>query len=375
MFSDNSAWGLFNFRHNVISHFLSLGYRISVCIPYDELYFEKFKKLGCTVYDVPIEGHGMNPFRDLSLVVKYIRLMRSIKPDISITYTIKPNLYAGIAASILHIPYLPIVPGAGQVFVERSAVTIIVRLMYRIAFRRAYRVWFLNEEDVELFRRERLVSTEKIERLNSEGIDLETFSLRTFDKKPQPFTFIFIGRLLREKGVEYYVNAARHVKSIYPEVKFLLLGMQDDSSKNAISRQDIKNWQQAGLVEYLGSTPDVIPLLKTSDCLVLPSYYREGVPRSLMEGAAVGLPIITTDNTGCREVVLDGVTGYLCRVKDAVSLADAMTRMIELPADERRAMGLRGRRLMEERFDVKHIIRQYDEAVDRLMKSRPRRHR
>ena len=157
------------------------------------------------------------------------------------------------------------------------------------------------------------------------------------------------------------------VKERYPGVRFLLLGMVDETNRNAITREELEAWQRAGLIDYLGATGDVLPYLQRADCVVLPSYYREGIPRSLMEGAAVGLPLITTDNTGCREVVQDGVNGYLCRAKDARSLAEAMTRMLELPAGERRAMGLRGRRLMEERFDVRLIVQRYDEAVARLV--------
>ena len=367
MFSDNSAWGLFNFRSVVIRHFLERGFRVSVCIPYDEEYVRRFEAMGCGVHAVRVDSHGVNPVRDVGLIRQYYRLMRRLRPDVSITYTVKPNLYAGLAASWLGIPYLPVVPGAGQAFVRRSAVTEVVKVLYKVAFRRAGAVWFLNGEDMALFRKERLVAENKMERLDGEGIDLADFPLSEQGGELGSFMFIMIGRLLREKGVAEYAEAARLVKERYPGVRFLLLGMVDETNRNAITRGELSAWQQAGFIDYLGATGDVLPYLQRADCVVLPSYYREGIPRSLMEGAAVGLPLITTDNTGCREVVQDGVNGYLCRAKDARSLAEAMTRMLELPAEERRAMGLRGRRLMEERFDVRLIVQRYDEAVARLV--------
>lgn len=367
MFSDNTAWGLFNFRGVVIRHFLKRGFRVSVCVPYDAVYVERLRSMGCGVHVVSVDSHGVNPVRDVGLIRQYYGLMRRLRPDASITYTVKPNLYAGLTASWLGIPYLPVVPGAGQAFVRRSAVTEVVKLLYKIAFRRAGAVWFLNEEDMALFRSEGLVSANKMERLDGEGIDLADFPMSEHEGESDSLTFLMIGRLLREKGVAEYAEAARLVKANYPQVRFRLLGMVDETNRNAITRQELETWQRAGIVDYLGATGDVLPYLQQADCVVLPSYYREGIPRSLMEGAAVGLPLITTDNTGCREVVRDGVNGLLCRAKDARSLAAAMTRMLELSAEERRRMGLQGRRLMEERFDVRLIVQRYDEAVERLV--------
>lgn len=368
LFSDNTAWGLFNFRRAIIRHFVEQGCRVSVCAPYHEDYFRKFRHMGCEPHAIDIDCHGVNPLKDATLLMNYLRLMRRLKPDVSFTYTIKPNLYAGIAAQCLHIPYIALVPGAGQAFIRHTPVTTVVRTLYKVAFRHARQVWFLNSDDAELFRRERLVAKDRIRKMDGEGIDLTAFPLIKEAHTQRPFTFIFIGRLLMEKGIGYFVEAARYVKQEYPEVRFRILGMTDSTNKNAVTLEQITTWQNEGIVEYLGAAADVRPYLSEADCLVLPSYYREGIPRSLMEGAAMGLPLITTDNTGCREVVRDGVNGFLCKARDAVSLADAMKRMIGLSAEERQQMGLRGRRLMEERFDIRLIIKRYDEAVRLLLK-------
>ena len=237
MFSDNSAWGLFNFRSVVIRHFLERGFRVSVCIPYDEEYVRRFEAMGCGVHAVRVDSHGVNPVRDVGLIQQYYQLMRRLRPDVSITYTVKPNLYAGLAASWLGIPYLPVVPGAGQAFVRRSVVTEVVKVLYKVAFRRAGAVWFLNGEDMALFRKERLVAENKMERLDGEGIDLADFPLSEHGGELGPFTFIMIGRLLREKGVAEYAEAARLVKENYPGVRFLLLGMVDETNRNGDGRR------------------------------------------------------------------------------------------------------------------------------------------
>ena len=158
MFSDNSAWGLFNFRRAIIRHFVEQGCRVSVCAPYHEDYFRKFRHMGCEPHAIDIDCHGVNPLKDATLLMNYLRLMRRLKPDVSFTYTIKPNLYAGIAAQCLHIPYIALVPGAGQAFIRHTPVTTVVRTLYKVAFRHARQVWFLNSDDAELFRRERLVA-------------------------------------------------------------------------------------------------------------------------------------------------------------------------------------------------------------------------
>ncbi len=372
VFSGNNAWGMHNFRSRVLSHFVARGFRVTVLAPYDAEWFPRLEALGCEVVDLPVEAKGTNPLTDLSLLWKYRKKFQALCPDVSITYTIKPNIYGSMAAQSLGIPYLPVTTGLGYVFLKRGLVSLVAKTLYRLAFRRASRVWFLNRDDVETFRRGRLVATEKVEQLPGEGVDLEHFTTAAMPTDSS-VTFLLIGRMLTDKGVREFVEAAGYVRRYYPNARFRLLGAVWKDNPAAISAGQLEVWEREGNVEYLGATKDVRPYIADVDCVVLPSY-REGVPCTLMEAAAMGRPLVATDVPGCREVVEDGVTGYLCRVKDAASLADAMTRMIELPADERRAMGLRGRRLMEERFDVKHIIHQYDEAVDRLMKSRPRRH-
>ena len=363
LFLDNTAWGLYNFRETLLRHYITNGYQVSVCVPYDQVYFEKFTVLGCTTIPIKLESRGNNPLPDLKLLYQYLKIMRKIKPDLLISYTIKPNIYGGLAASLLRIPYLPIVPGAGTVFQEISFVTHIVEFLYKKAFRKAQKVFFLNEDDLSLFLRRNLVPKSSAHRLYGEGIDLTSFSLSQNKEHPN-FTFILVARLLKAKGIIYYHDAAKIVKNKFPNTRFLLLGMMADDNSDAITKDQLDQWNEEGVVSYLGATSDVASFLRQSDCLVLPSYYREGIPRSLMEGAAMGMPLITTDHVGCREVVEDSVNGLLCKICDVQDLAEKMEMMILLPFEKRLEMGRRGRDLMEKRFDINLIIDQYDKVVN-----------
>lgn len=364
VFSGNNAWGMWNFRSHVLSHFVERGFRVSVLSPYDAVWTPRLEQLGCEVHHVTIHPKGTNPLADTGLFFQYLRLFKSLMPDVSITYTIKPNIYGSLAAQSLGIPYLPVTTGLGYVFLKRGIVSSVAKFLYRVAFHRARTVWFLNRDDVATFRQSGLVSADCVEQLPGEGIDLKRYSVADPPSGAE-LTFLLVGRMLRDKGVCEFVEAARLLRPRYPLVRFQLLGAVWKDNPSAIAEEELRVWEQAGYVTYLGVTDDVRPYLRAADCVVLPSY-REGIPCTLMEAAATGRPLVATDVPGCREVVVDGENGYLCAPRDASSLAAAMERMLKLSPDERRAMGLRGRRLMEERFDVRHIIRRYDEVVERL---------
>ena len=366
VFSGNHAWGMWNYRGHVLAHFAARGVRVSVLAPYDATWFPKLQELGCEVHHISINAKGPNPIKDMGLYLQYRRMFKKLRPDASITYTIKPNIYGSLAAQSLKIPYLPITTGLGYVFLQRGIVPWIAKQLYRFAFSHARKVWFLNQDDVRTFQDSKLVDAGHVEQLPGEGIDLDHFALTGLPVSPQT-TFLLIGRMLTDKGVREFVGAASYVRHHYPATRFLLLGAVWKDNPAAISSTQLDDWQRQGYVEYLGATTDVRPYIAQADCVVLPSY-REGVPCTLMEAAAMGRPLIATDVPGCREVVQDGVNGFLCKAKDAVSLADAMKRMISLSAEERQQMGLRGRRLMEERFDIRLIIKRYDEAVRLLLK-------
>lgn len=355
---------MWNFRSILIKHFVDNGYRVSVIAPYDEVYFKKFDEIGCETYTMAINAKGINPVDDLRLLFNYRKLFKKLSPDLSITYTIKPNIYASIAATSLGIKFLPILTGLGYTFLKRGMVSKVAHQLYKFAFRKANQVWFLNKDDIASFKDAKLIDEEKIVQLCGEGIDTAHFLPCPLPIDEQ--IFLLVGRMLKDKGVVEFVDAARILKRKYPDVRFQLLGAVWPDNPSAIAEEDIHAWEREGIVEYLGSVSDVRPYIEKSMCVVLPSY-REGIPFTLMEAASMGRPLVASDVPGCHEVVVDGHNGYLCEEKNAVDLAAKMEQIILLSQDERVRMGSQGRTLMIEQFDIKRIIAQYDIAVASLI--------
>ena len=366
VFSGNTAWGMYNFRSKLLKHYADSA-RVTVIAPHDDIYSEKLRGLGCEVVDIDIQSKGRNPLADFLLVVKYVRLFKQLKPDFSITYTIKPNIYASIAARILGIPFLPITTGLGYIFLHKNLTSVIAKVLYKLAFQKARQVWFLNVDDMKIFKESRLVCESKVRLLHGEGIDTEKLPLMPLNETSDAFKFLLIGRMIADKGLYEYADAAKMVKQKYPDVQFWLLGPLWKENPAAVSEEQLRQWDKEGVVAYLGATDNVKQCISQVDCVVLPSSYREGVPFTLMEGASMGRPLIATDIPGCRDVVIDGKTGYLCEVKNASSLAHAMEKMMALNPIQRRQMGLAGREYMEREFDVKHIIRQYDNYISQIV--------
>lgn len=297
---------------------------------------------------------------------KYVKLFKKIRPDISFTYTIKPNIYASIAAAQLGIKYIPITTGLGYTFLSSGLIPKIARSLYKYAFRKAEEVWFLNRDDINTFKAAKLVANEKVVHLPGEGIDLARFSTDEADIVQHPLSFLLVGRMLKDKGVVEFVEAARQLKVRYPDITFQLLGAVWKDNPAAIDERTITAWNNDGVVQYLGSTNDVKPFLEAASCIVLPSY-REGVPCTLMEGAAMRKPLIATDVPGCREVVKDGYNGFLCLPRNVESLVSALEKIILLSETDRLRLGNNGRKLMEDIFDIKIILEKYDETIKKLI--------
>lgn len=354
----NTAWSMFNFRHGLLSQLLDSGCELTVIAPYDE-FSEKLRDMGCSVIDLPMAAKGVNPLQDLKLVYVLYKHYRQIKPDFIIHYTIKPNIYGSFAARLASIPSLAVTTGLGYTFVNDNVIAKVARWLYKFAFRYPKEVWFLNEDDRQKFLQHRLVACDKAILLHGEGVNLTYFAPQINVQADGKVRFLLIARMLWDKGIGEFVEAARLVKATYPQATFQLLGACGVANPSVIERAQIAEWEAQGVVEYLGTTNDVRPLIANADCVVLPSFYREGVPRTLMEAAAMAKPLITTDNVGCRDVVLPGQSGFLCPIKNADALAACCEQFIGLSATERLAMGLRGRTLMAQQFDESLVIDQY----------------
>lgn len=356
--SVNTAWNIYNFRSGLIRALINQGYEVIALAPDDE-YARRLEALGCTFIGMPMDNNGTHPGRDLALLMRYFRVLQSQKPLAYLGYTVKPNVYGSLAAHMLQIPVINNIAGLGTTFINSTFITRIVRALYKLSLHRSHRVFFQNADDQSLFIGSGLVRAAVADRLPGSGMDLSRYSPLPSSSLPgRAFRFLLVARMLRDKGVDEFVEAAKIVRQRCPDTRFQLLGFVQEANANAIPMKDITSWQAAGLIDYLGKTDDVRPYLADADCVVLPSY-REGVPRSLLEAAAMARPIITTDAVGCRDVVDHNVNGLLCRVRDARDLAEKMMQMVGFSSEQRIDMGRAGRRKVESQFDEKIVIQKY----------------
>lgn len=357
----NSCWNIVNFRSGLIRGLQQAGYDPVVLSPFEATTTGRMADLGVEHIHIPIDRSGMNPIADGLLLMRYLQILRRVKPAAFLGFTIKPNIYGCLAARFLNLPAIANVSGLGTAFADRGLLVRIVRILYRAAFASARRVFFQNDDDQAEFVARGIIRLEQAALLPGSGVDLEHFS-----PEPLPLegpVYLFVGRLLADKGVREFVSAARIVRAEFPTARFQLLGPIDQGNPTSIAQSELDGWISQGAVEYLGVTDDVRSAIGGASAIVLPSYYREGVPRSLLEAAAMARPLISTDMSGCRELVVDQPGGIVCRPRDANSLAESMREFARKSPEERTAMGAASRRLVEERFNEERVIRAY---VDEL---------
>jgi len=360
--SINAAWNIVNFRKGVISALQERGYRIVALAPDDE-YRARLEEMGVELCPIAIDSKGMSPLRDLILLARYRAALSRLKPILFLGYTIKPNIFGSLAAHSLRIPVINNISGLGTAFINQGLLTRIATALYRIALRRSHTIFFQNDEDRRLFLARKIVHPEQAGLLPGSGVDIQRFQPAEPAGARDGCTFLFVGRLLWDKGIHEFVEAARLVRARLPGARFQLLGFLDVPNRTAVGRGDVDGWVAEGLIEYLGAHGDVRPFVAAADCIVLPSY-REGLPRTLLEGAAMGKPLIASDVPGCRDVVEHRANGLLCAVRDPGSLADAMMLMAEMPHQRRAEMGALGRKTVEQRFDQRIVIDLYLAAIE-----------
>ncbi|WP_338925947.1 glycosyltransferase family 4 protein [Mycetohabitans endofungorum] len=360
----NTLWSIVIFRPGLLRTLVGMGVDVVVMAPVDDT-LPRARELNVRVIPLELSAKGTNPLHDLGLVRTLVTRYRALKPDLVFHYTIKPNIYGSIAAKLAGVPCIAVTTGLGYAFVNTNLVARVAKVLYRFAFRFPREVWFLNGDDRQDFVAQRLVDPVKTQVLPGEGIDLAHFAPRAAGMPDGKMRFLLIARMLWDKGVGEYVEAARLVRAVYPQAVFQLLGATDVANPSAISAEQMRTWAAEGVVEYLGTTQDVRDIIARADCLVLPSY-REGVPRTLLEGAAMAKPLVATKVIGCREVVVDGETGLLCAPRDAADLARKLQHIIEMGPDARATMGARGRRMVEQRYDERIVIERYLEAMRRI---------
>jgi glycosyltransferase involved in cell wall biosynthesis len=356
----------------LIKALVGQGYQVIAVAP-DDRYSQRLRDLGCRFVGLSMDTHGTNPVQDLVLLLRYIRLFKVEQPHVYLGYTVKPNVYGSIAAQLLHIPVVNNIAGLGTAFVEHNFLTRVVRALYKCGLYGSERIFFQNAEDQDLFVSTGMVRSDITDQVPGSGIDLTRYVARpkppSLDRR---FRFLLVARLLRHKGIGEYVAAARIVRQWLPETEFELLGFIEEGNVNAISLKEIKLWESEKVIHYLGHTDDVRPYLANTDCVVLPSFYREGVPRTLLEAAAMARPIITTNAIGCRDAVDDGVNGLLCKERDVNDLVEKMIKMISLDPEQRSVMGKAGRLKVEEQFDENIVIKKYMDVIKDIVSDKAR---
>ena len=357
----NAAWNVLNFRRPLVEAMIADGHSVTVLAPRDDS-VAALESLGCKVLPLEMSVKGLNPLQDVKLIGRMRKIFRTQRPDAIFSYTIKNNIFGALAARPLGIPFIPNVTGLGTAFLSGGFLQFIAEGLYRRAFRNLDVIFFQNEDDRDLFLERKLVTKLQARLLPGSGIDLTHFAATDYPTDSDAPVFLMIARLLRDKGVLEYVAAARKVKSEHPSARFQLLGAVDAANRTAIDAATVTSWEEEGIIEYLGTADDVRPHIAAAHCVVLPSY-REGAPRTLIEAAAMARPLIATDVPGCRSVVDDGVTGYLCKVRDGDDLTKSMNAFLALPREERARMGRAGRAKMAKSFDQAIVVEAYRNAL------------
>ena len=362
--TDNTTRSIWNFRRSLVEYLIEKGHRVTIFAPRGENVGE-LQTLGCTIVGLEMSPNTINVIENYKCYCKFKSFFRNKKPDIVLGYTIKNNIFGALAARRSNITFIPNITGLGTMFLSGKLTKITAQILYRYAFKKLDIVFFQNIDDRNLFVDLKIVKPGQSVLVPGSGVDLRHFDTAPYPKKNVAIRFLLIARLLRDKGVMEYVEAARKLRREGSDARFQLLGAAGEKNRSAIDRETVAKWEAEGVIEYLGVTSDVRPYIAAANCVVLPSY-REGAPRTLIEAASMGRPIIATDVPGCRSVIDADVSGYLCASRSSDSLASAIQKFSELPIELQEGMGRAGRAKMIREFDERFVLKSYDEAIQKL---------
>jgi galacturonosyltransferase len=361
MIVGTNMMSIYSHRLELIKELLSLGFRVIVVAPGsgEEKLLEQ---LGGYFIDTPVDNRGTNIKHDLQLIAHLIHIIKKVHPQVVLTFYTKTNIYGGIACRLTGTPYIENITGLGSAVSGGGIMQKFMLFLYGQAVKSASMVFFQNTSNQQFFNGHH-IAVRNSHLLPGSGVSLERFTLLPYPKATAVPEVVFISRILREKGIEQYVDAAKIVKETYPDVVFHVVGPCDAEYESYIETA-----VREGIIQYHGKVFDVKPFIERSQCTVFPSFYAEGMANVLLESAACGRPIITTSLPGCGEVVDDGVTGYVVRAQDTSDLADKMLKFLRLTSEERVAMGLNGRKKMEREFDRRIVIQAYVDAINDVVK-------
>lgn len=346
---------IYNFRKELVERLLSDGNEVVISSPYGER-IDLLKELGCKYVPVKMDRHGKNPLDEMKLILYYIELIRVVQPDIIFSYTIKPNLYGALAAAVCKVPIVVNITGLGSAVENPGKLQKLMIIAYKIALRKVQTVFVQNEENRQFFI-DNHIAVDKLKLLPGSGVNLEQFHVLEYpdDKTVE---FVFISRIMKEKGIDQYLEMAKYIKEKYPNTRFHICGFCEEEYETTL-----KELGEKGTIIYHGLIMDVREVLQYTHCTIHPTYYPEGLSNVLLESAASGRPIISTNRSGCREVIDDGVNGYIVPVKNVKELIKVVEKFLSLSNEERKAMGLAGRRKVESEFDRIKVIEKYKEEL------------
>lgn len=351
----NVSGGLYGFRQELISELVENN--DVMIMSSDNGHVDDFIKLGCTFIKTEFDRHNTNPLKELELISLYKNKIRELKPDIVLTYTIKPNIYAGMVCASLGIPYVANITGLGTALENGGLLQKVSVTLYRYGLRKAQKVFFQNTENQEFMLKHKVVRG-AYDLLPGSGVNLERYHILDY---PQGETvdFVFIARIMKEKGIEQYLDAARYIREKYPQTRFHVCGNCEQAYE-----ETLKKLNDNGIIIYHGRIDDVVGMHTISQCTIHPTYYPEGMSNVLLESCACGRPIITTNRSGCKEIVEDGVNGFVVRQKDSADLIEKIETFLGLSWEERRNMGLAGRLKVEQEFDRQIVVNKYMEEIN-----------
>ena len=349
---------IYNFRLELVERLLAEGHQVVISSPYGER-IDDLVALGCEFRPITLSRHGMNPVQEMKLLWDYLKLIKKEKPDIVFTYTIKPNIYGGIACALRKVPYVVNITGLGTAVENSGLVQKITVMLYRLALARVQRVFFQNEENRQFFV-DRKLAMGKHGMLPGSGVNLQRFSPLEYPGE-ETTEFVFISRIMKEKGADQYLEAAEYIREKYPNTRFHICGFCEQAYE-----QKLKDLHDKGIIIYHGMVRDVKQVIAKTHCTIHPTYYPEGLSNVLLESAACARALITTNRSGCREVIDNGINGFVVEQKNAQDLIDKIEVFLALPWEQKKAMGVAGRAKVEREFDRQIVVEKYLQEMKNL---------
>jgi galacturonosyltransferase len=353
----------YNLRKEIIQKLLYENYEVYLVLPYGEK-VDRLIEIGCKFIDLPLDRRGINPINDLKLLFSYYRIIKKIKPNVLLSYTIKPNIYGGIASKATNTPYLANVTGIGTSINNKGLIQKITLTLYKFGLKKAACVFFQNETNRQFFIDKYIVNG-KTRLIPGSGVNLNYHCFEEYPDSDNTISFLFIGRIMKDKGIEELLEAAQRIKGMYSHVQFDLVGSCEENYAERLS--DLEN---RGIIKYHGQQDDVHSFIKGANAIILPSYH-EGMANVLLEAASSGRPVLASNIPGCRETFDEGVTGYGFEVRNTEALVNAIEKFIRLPYEEKKKMGIAGRAKVEREFDRQIVIDSYMEEINKVLYGDP----